>query len=195
MSDCDPIADVAVRIEQYQKQTKSTGLAPIQVLSAPSRTDRRLSWRTIAILSTSLAFERSSKRRRGYPSETNVKRGLRFVHGNKELIEKLGRNDPCPCGSGLRFQAVLPKFRVFLTASNGMTIGGINVYEGWREPALLRCHRPKVFHCGATYICPATGQRTFRQRSGEMLCLGSNISNGRTSEPAFEHTCRKRMGG
>ncbi|PUB76264.1 MAG: hypothetical protein DBP01_18780 [gamma proteobacterium symbiont of Ctena orbiculata] len=24
-------------------------------------------------------------------------------HVNKELMEKLGRNDPCPCGSGLRF--------------------------------------------------------------------------------------------
>jgi len=28
--------------------------------------------------------------------------------GRKELLEKLGRNDPCPCGSGSRFQAVLP---------------------------------------------------------------------------------------
>jgi hypothetical protein len=36
-----------------------------------------------------------------------VKRGRRIVHGDKELIEKLGRNDPCPCGSGRRFQGVL----------------------------------------------------------------------------------------
>ena len=27
-----------------------------------------------------------------------VKRGPRTVHGDKELIEKLGRYDPCPCG-------------------------------------------------------------------------------------------------
>ena len=26
----------------------------------------------------------------------------------KHFSEKLGRNDPCPCGSGLRFQGVLP---------------------------------------------------------------------------------------
>ncbi|WP_425557248.1 SEC-C metal-binding domain-containing protein [Corallincola platygyrae] len=26
-----------------------------------------------------------------------------MVHGDKELIEKLGRNDPCPCGSGRLF--------------------------------------------------------------------------------------------
>jgi hypothetical protein len=30
------------------------------------------------------------------------------VHGDKELIEKLGRNDPCPCGSGCSFQEMLP---------------------------------------------------------------------------------------
>jgi uncharacterized protein YecA (UPF0149 family) len=45
-----------------------------------------------------------SKRRRGYPSETQVKKGDRVVNGNKELIEKLGRNDLCPCGSGRRFK-------------------------------------------------------------------------------------------
>lgn len=45
-----------------------------------------------------------SKRRKGYPSETNVKRGLRTLRGGeKELVEKLGRRDPCPCGSGKRF--------------------------------------------------------------------------------------------
>jgi len=49
-----------------------------------------------------------SKRRKGFPSETWVKRGDRAVHGDKALVEKLGRNDPCPCGSGRRFQALLP---------------------------------------------------------------------------------------
>ncbi|PYV55235.1 MAG: hypothetical protein DMG97_09985 [Acidobacteria bacterium] len=52
-------------------------------------------------------FTRSSKRRKGYPSEKQVKRGHRVVHRDKELLEKLGRNDLCPCGSGLRFQEVL----------------------------------------------------------------------------------------
>ena len=49
-------------------------------------------------------FEPMSKRRRGFPSEAQVKRGLRVVHGDKELVEKLGRNDLCPCGSGRRFK-------------------------------------------------------------------------------------------
>jgi uncharacterized protein YecA (UPF0149 family) len=48
--------------------------------------------------------EPMSKRRRGYPSETRVKAGVRIVHGDKLLTEKLGRNDLCPCGSGLRFK-------------------------------------------------------------------------------------------
>ena len=52
-------------------------------------------------------FERSSKRRKGFPSETFVRRGHRVVHGNKELFEKLGRNDLCPCDSGRRFQGLL----------------------------------------------------------------------------------------
>jgi uncharacterized protein YecA (UPF0149 family) len=52
-------------------------------------------------------FEPMSKRRRGYPSETAVKRGERMVGADKELVEKLGRDDLCPCGSGRRFRAVL----------------------------------------------------------------------------------------
>jgi hypothetical protein len=52
-------------------------------------------------------FEPTRKRRKGFPSETKVKRGHRFVHGGKELLEKLGRNDLCPCGSARRFQEML----------------------------------------------------------------------------------------
>ena len=49
-----------------------------------------------------------SKRRRGFPSETGVKRGNRSVKGGeKELLERLGSNDLCPCGSGRRFQELL----------------------------------------------------------------------------------------
>ena len=53
---------------------------------------------------TVVFFETMSKRRKGYPSETQVKRGIRIVHGDKLLEEKLGRNDPCPCGSRKRFK-------------------------------------------------------------------------------------------
>ena len=60
---------------------------------------------------SSPAFETSSKRRKSFPSETHVKRGHRFVHGNVQLIEKLGRNDLCPCASGRKFQGLLPQNR------------------------------------------------------------------------------------
>jgi uncharacterized protein YecA (UPF0149 family) len=44
-----------------------------------------------------------------FASETNVKRGFRSLRGGtKELREKLGRNDLCPCGSGRKFQEMLP---------------------------------------------------------------------------------------
>jgi hypothetical protein len=36
------------------------------------------------------AFERSSKRRKGFPSEQRVKKGDRIVHGDKELIREAG---------------------------------------------------------------------------------------------------------
>ena len=55
-------------------------------------------------------FEPTSKRRRGFPSETRVKRGARAIRrGEVELLERLGNNDLCPCGSGRRFQEVLPQ--------------------------------------------------------------------------------------
>ncbi|MEZ2131394.1 MULTISPECIES: SEC-C metal-binding domain-containing protein [unclassified Sinorhizobium] len=40
-----------------------------------------------------------------------MKTGTRFVHGDVELVEKLGRNDPCPCGSRRRFQELLPRLQ------------------------------------------------------------------------------------
>ncbi len=56
-------------------------------------------------MTTSPAFERTAKRRKGFPSETRVKRGLRSIKGGQiELLERLGRNDPCPCHSGKRFR-------------------------------------------------------------------------------------------
>ena len=55
-------------------------------------------------LPTNCPFEPMSKRRHGYPSERCVKVGMRIVHGDKLLEEKLGRNDLCPCGSGKRFK-------------------------------------------------------------------------------------------
>jgi SEC-C motif-containing protein len=62
----------------------------------------------------------------GYPSETRVGRGDRVVHGDKELIEKLGRNDLCPCGSGRRFQDLLPALRPLRRQRTQALCAGLN---------------------------------------------------------------------
>lgn len=79
--------------------------------SVPQTKPRRTPCKTSTKCKTCPFFERSSKRRKGYPSETHMKRGLRVVHGDKWLEERLGRKDPCPCGSGRSFQEVLPEDR------------------------------------------------------------------------------------
>src|SRR5437762_5014077 len=61
-------------------------------------------WHTTIQIRRAPFFERTSKRRKGFPSETRIKRGLRVVRGDKHLVEKLGRNDPCPCGSLRKFK-------------------------------------------------------------------------------------------
>jgi hypothetical protein len=48
---------------------------------------------------------------RGFHPKLTSNAGFRVVHGGKELSEKLGRNDLCPCGSGRRFQEVLHAVR------------------------------------------------------------------------------------
>jgi hypothetical protein len=79
------------------------------------------------------AFERSSKRRKGFPSETKVKRGDRVVHGDVELSEKLGRKDLCPCGSRRLFQGLLHEERPLSMEPNASTIGGrTEVAPSWR---------------------------------------------------------------
>jgi hypothetical protein len=76
-------------------------------------------------------FETMSKRRKGFPSEKKVKRGVRIVHGNKELSEKLGRNDLCPCGSGRRFKKCCLKKGCFRRRESGPLLLGSD------EPDLL----------------------------------------------------------
>ena len=68
--------------------------------------------------------EPMSKRRKGFPSEAKVKRGVRIVHGNKELTEKLGRNDLCPCGSGKRFKKCCLEKGCFRRRESGPLLSG-----------------------------------------------------------------------
>ncbi len=51
--------------------------------------------------------------RKGFPSETHVRRGKRIVHGTKELEEKHGRNDLCPLRLWSNLQEMLSKQSCF----------------------------------------------------------------------------------
>jgi uncharacterized protein YchJ len=81
------------------RHIRSLGQGSVLSLEAEEVDHERARLRSLAIF-----FEPMSKRRRGYPSESRVKCGVRVVHGDKELTERLGRNDLCLCGSGKRFK-------------------------------------------------------------------------------------------
>jgi len=49
-------------------------------------------------------IEPISKRRSSYPSAKKPKRVGGKTRLGEEFVEKLGRNDCCPCGSGRRFK-------------------------------------------------------------------------------------------
>jgi hypothetical protein len=66
------------------------------------------------------AFERTSKRRKGYPSEAQVKKGARVVHGNKELFRETGTQRSMP----LRLCEVVSR-TVACAAVGSMAQGGI----------------------------------------------------------------------
>ena len=106
------------------------------------------SWPGSANRTISRPFEVMSKRRKSFPSETRVGRGLRVVHGDKELVEKLGRNDLCPCGSGRRFQALLP------------------------AQEALRGRRTKALLLGTDLTRAAGSGLALRQAQGEALRVG-----------------------
>jgi hypothetical protein len=93
---------------------------------------------------SSSGFEVTSKRRKGFPSETRVKRGHRIVHGDKHLHEKLGRKDPCPCGSGKSFQALLPAQRLLLTASFATTTTASDVLRSGSSVVEQRSYKATV---------------------------------------------------
>jgi hypothetical protein len=67
------------------------------------------------------AFEVTSKRRRGFPSETQVKRGNRVVHGDKELIRKARTQRPVSVRINQAVQVMLHADGVLLTGPGATT--------------------------------------------------------------------------
>jgi len=85
------------KLMSHSKLTALDSAAPLAYHSPPNQR-WRISCQNITHMKTYLAFEVTSKRRKGFPSETRVKRGMRTIRGGEvELNEKLGRNDLCPC--------------------------------------------------------------------------------------------------
>ena len=74
-------------------------------------------------------FERSSKRRKGFPSETGSNTAFRVVHSEKELFEKLGGKTPVLADQGRRFQELLYAHRP-LRGSFATTTGDNNKGHG-----------------------------------------------------------------
>jgi uncharacterized protein YchJ len=56
-----------------------------------------------AAYDTTYSFRADEQTAQRLPVRNTGQEG-RVVHGDKELLEKLGRNDLCPCGSGKRFK-------------------------------------------------------------------------------------------
>jgi hypothetical protein len=81
--------------------------SPLATLSLPPPTGRPYGKAPAGFRLAALLLKSRANVAGGSLSEAQVKRGRQIVHGDKELSEKLGRNDPCPCGSGRRFQALL----------------------------------------------------------------------------------------
>ena len=129
-----------------------------------------------------------------------MKKGLRIVHGDKELIEKLGRNDLCPCDSKRRFQKLLsPKRQIRRFAPRLLFLGNkkkrIQILEcafllktnpiGWflvmrKRNARFRLEKRR-----------AHLQRALRHQAGEMRLVGAlrEMRENDVARRAVEFVC------
>jgi hypothetical protein len=73
------------------------------------------------------AFERTSKRRNGFPSEQRVKKGHRVVHGNKELFREAWSQRSMP----VRFWEVISRTAACVPAS--LTVQAVITTSGNRR--------------------------------------------------------------
>jgi SEC-C motif-containing protein len=110
--------------------------------------------------------EPMSKRRRGFDSEAQVKRGRRSVKGGaKELSEKLGSNDPCPCGSGRRLQELLPEQRPLSTESAARTTTATSLRSSEEEQRVSAPRAEVRLLSGALTPWPSGEARACNARS------------------------------
>ena len=122
-------------------------------------------------------FERTSKRRKGLPLETASKRVL-TQSGLEVLLAKLGRNDPCPCGSyTFRFARLWP---VSLRGTARL----------WREGRVRGPWRPQRIGClegGAPPIPPVHSQPAATSTAWQSHPCRS-LENG-SCRPLWRNSC------
>ena len=98
-----------------------------------------------------------------------------MVHGDKELSEKLGRNDLCPCGSGYRFQAMLHAQRPFRWRAQGplrtLTISSIDHGGGGVAPRLRNRQTTTAAEAIATTTTARMSSTSVRLTSTSWLVL------------------------
>jgi hypothetical protein len=109
-----------------------------------------------------------------------VKRGDRVING-KELIERLGRNDPCPCGSGRRFQAVLHARRQL---SMGHSVTSIAATEGSIGAASAAPIGSYALNGGGTIPTPVPVEQAYSTSSRALLIAARSASAERVRRRA-----------
>lgn len=95
-----------------------------------------------------------SKRRRGFPSESQVKRGVRIIHGDKELEEKLGRHTPF-------FAGYKPQFFFRTTNVTGEVLlpdGMEMVMPGDNAAVAVSLDKPVAFDVGSHFAIREGGK-------------------------------------
>lgn len=122
-----------------------------------------------------------------------MKRGLRFVRGGeKELVEKLGRNDPCPCGSGHSFQEMLPHIGSVSMAVSGTIIGGNMVGRFGALPGeLVHCHRNS--NAVITYAGADIDRKNLPKKSAQVTPANFGTYDGFGSMCPYSKVCIRSL--
>ena len=115
-------------------------------------------------------------------SEAQVKRGRRVVHGDKELQEKLGRNDLCPCGSGRLFKRCCRNSGFFSTGLRGtITRDRVTGYGVTKGCHTLKCHLPSPGELRCPGVSECRGiPRGYRERAMLVRFMRQSLESDRS---------------
>jgi uncharacterized protein YecA (UPF0149 family) len=81
--------------ERFQKVFRETGELPMAVPASAEKVKKRQ--QAVRTLQAQTAAARRSSRQ-------NEAQGVPSSRGSAQAVDKAGRNDPCPCGSGKKYK-------------------------------------------------------------------------------------------